>query len=96
VNNNTLDKNGLSVIAFVTTPVLVIVLAMSIFGKRLKYTGVRWFTINLCIWGLLHMVYITGYREKCPFPDWFACDVCIEEKWTLESLGKSAFPFGSF
>ena len=62
----------------------------------MKWGGIRFFTVNLCIWGLVHMAYMAGYydSDRSPFPEWFKSQFWTDQKQAIETITRTFFPIG--
>lgn len=105
------DIAAYGVITAITVAVLIIMLYMALFGKRMQSTALRWHVINCSFWGIVHMVQLFSYSfhnnvmfkahyssfaEKAPFPHWIQIKEWRQSKVQVECFMRSVFPAGEF
>ena len=89
------DMIAFGVIVCVSVPTLLLLLYMSVFGRRMGWTAIRWHVINCTIWGLLHLAHTSSFAEKAPFANWITDQEWSDRKVQVECLTRSIFPAGT-
>lgn len=88
------DSVAFGIIVCASVPVLILVLYMSVFGRRMRWTGIRWHVINCTVWGLLHLAHSSSFADKAPFVNWIRDPEWVDKKTQVECLTRSIFPAG--
>lgn len=82
------------VISCVSVAVLIIMLYMGVFGRRMRSTAQRWHVINCCIWGILHLISYASFADKAPWPNYITNKDWKKTSLQVEALTSSVFPAG--